>query len=76
MVALGDLETYVHLVTQHLLVDGTLPAVAAFREGFNDVAPVRALRVFFAHDLAALVSSADEHGWDPDRTSGGGLVGS
>lgn len=56
---------YIQLVAQHTLVDSVAPAVIAFREGFAEVAPLRALRLFFPHELSALLCGADDKPWDP-----------
>lgn len=61
-VTLDDLEMYTQLVAQHILIDSVLPAVTAFRDGFGDVAPVRSLRLFFAHELGQLMCG-DELPW-------------
>jgi len=49
---------------QHALIDSVLVMATAFRDGFNDVASLHGLSVFFAEELGTLMCGDDEP-WVP-----------
>lgn len=58
-----SVPAYVDAVLRATLHDGIAPAVDAFRGGIESIAPLSALDIFHAHELASLFGQRDE-AWD------------
>eukprot|EP01134_Creolimax_fragrantissima_P002053 CFRG2053T1 len=64
-VTIHTLAQYLRLVERMILLDGVREQMCAFREGFNEVIPLSALRGFTPNELSLMMFGAEEE-WDID----------
>lgn len=63
-VTIGNLESYINLVSGWFLNEGVIKQMDAFKEGFNSVFSSAHLRLFYPEELQQLFCGASYKSWD------------
>jgi E3 ubiquitin-protein ligase TRIP12 len=69
LVTIRNLEEYVSLVFDKLLLSGIKPFAEAFKNGFNKVFPIDNLKCFTSSELEEVICGCSQENWDYDLLS-------
>ena len=59
-----NLDEYVYLVFNRMILNGPLPYIEAFKLGFNKVFPINTLKCFTSHELEEIICGCSHESWE------------
>ena len=59
-----NLDEYVYLVMNRLILNGPIPYIEAFKNGFNKVFPINTLKCFTSTELEEIICGCSNESWE------------